>query len=187
MADLDLSVHAESMQDAFFRKEDEKLIENLRIMRKLTETREALRNVSGITDEHLLNRLVELNVRPETLASFALIPLIEVAWADGSIDPKEKAAFLKAADSIGMGFGSVDYQLLEEWSAIRPEPALFTAWEQFAADLCRNLGAADKTCLAADIIGHAKVVAAASGGLLGMGSVSKEEKAVLDRLEKALG
>lgn len=186
MSDLDLVGSAETLQEAFFRNEDEKLIENLRAMRRLSENKEALRNVSGIADEHLLNRLVELNIRPETIASFALIPLIEVAWADGTIDAKEKSAFLKAADSIGMGFGSVDYQLLEEWSTIRPEASLFTAWEHFAAVLCGSLSPADKAALKSDILNHAKAVAEASGGFLGVGAVSKEEKAVLERLEKAL-
>lgn len=186
MADTELNEMSLSLQDAFFRKEDEKLIENLRMMRKLSESKEALRNVSGITDEHLLARLVELEVRPETLASFALVPLIEVAWADGTIDPKEKEAFLKAAESVGFGFGSVDHTLLEEWSTIRPDAVLFTAWEHFAGDLCKNLSAEDKAVLKKDILDHATAIAKASGGILGMGAISSEEKAVIERLDRAL-
>ncbi len=167
MADTELNEMSLSLQDAFFRKEDEKLIENLRMMRKLSESKEALRNVSGITDEHLLARLVELEVRPETLASFALVPLIEVAWADGKVSALDSAAWITRSLRSGRPFVPMRFSLqhgniLPVISAKTSRPktrlflkrifltmqppsqrpaAVFLAWERFRAKRRRSLNA----------------------------------------------
>ena len=45
----------------------------------------------------LVARLVEIGIRSDTLAALCLIPLVEVAWADGRLDPPEREALLAAA------------------------------------------------------------------------------------------
>ncbi len=52
--------------------------------------------------------------------------------------------------------------------------------------LCSTLSAEPKQALKEQVIGHARGVAEAAGGFLGLGSkVSSKEKAVLDDLEQA--
>jgi len=183
-------VHLSSkpLEDAFFIQEDRKIIENLRILRKLEETKGALAEISGIRNDAILEKLVKLEIRPETLASLCVVPLIEVAWADGSIDDQEKKAVLAATDKNGLEQGSFDYSLLEQWLTHKPQPRLLTAWTHYIQGLCEQLTAAEKETLKTEIMGHAKAVAEASGGLLGLGignKVSKTEQAMLDNLEKA--
>ena len=67
------------LEDAFFSKQDAKLIEQLKVMEKMKESKEALRKVSNIQNDAVLEKLVSLDVRPETLVSLAIVPLIEVA------------------------------------------------------------------------------------------------------------
>jgi hypothetical protein len=75
---------ARLLEDAFFLEEDRVLRERLRAMQNLAESKEALSSVSGITNDVILTKLVELNVKPETVAALAAVPLVEVAWADGA-------------------------------------------------------------------------------------------------------
>lgn len=149
---------------------------------------EALAEASGITDRALLARLAGLGIRAETLAALTLIPLVEVAWADGKMDEREKAAVLSGAESTGIGAESPSHGLLRLWLEDRPAPDLTQVWREFIAGVGRELAPDERRRLRANIVGRARRVAEAAGGFLGLGSrVSREEEAVLDDLERAFG
>lgn len=86
-----------SLEDAFFRKENERAIERLREMQQRTTSGEGLAKVIGITSEAIIDRLVALGIRPEIVTALAIVPLVEVAWADGALDEKERQAVLESA------------------------------------------------------------------------------------------
>jgi uncharacterized tellurite resistance protein B-like protein len=176
------------LENMFFIKEDQKLIEKLRALKKLGETKEELSRISGIKNDVVLQKLVDLNVRPETLASITLVPLVEVAWADGTVDEAERNAVLKAVEHLGFASGSTDYELVLQWMTHKPSPALLEAWVHYIAGLCEELSEEERTRLKEDLLGHTREVAMTSGGFLGLGNkISKEEAAVLSRLENAFG
>jgi hypothetical protein len=185
--DLYLEVHRRKMEDAFFQENDKKLIENLKKLKNMKETSEALAKVSGIHNEKVLQKLVELEVRPETLASLSVIPLVEMAWADGSLSKEEEAAVLTAAAGMGIKTGSVEHNLLKEWLANKPPATMLTAWVHYVEGLCEKLTATEKSVLKKEILGDLEKVANASGGLLGLGAISKAEKDMLKKMEKAFG
>ncbi len=58
----------------------------LRELKQKEITREALAKASGISNQVILDKLLDLDIRPEIVGALAIIPLVEVAWADGSID-----------------------------------------------------------------------------------------------------
>lgn len=175
-----------SLEEAFYLEEDRKLIEKYRELQKLEETKRNLSEVSGISNEAVLKKLIELNVRAETLASLAIVPLVEVAWADGEVDAKEKQAVLKAAARIGFKKGQVDYALIEQWLTHKPKTELLVAWENFVKGLCEAMPAAERADLRTELLSHAREVAASTGGFLGLGSrVSEEEEEILKRLAAA--
>jgi hypothetical protein len=174
------------IEDLFFVQQDKKIIAQLRALEALKETKEELAKVSGIKDEAVLQKLVELNIRPETLAALSLIPLIEIAWADGKVDEKEKDAMLKAAEAQGLDSKGIAYSLLKQWMTHKPGEKMMSAWEVYVQALCKELGESEKEELKAEVLGHARVIAQASGGFLGLGSkISKSEEAVLQKLEAA--
>jgi hypothetical protein len=174
-----------SLEDQFFFNEDLKLLEKQRILNEMKETKEALKEVSGIQDENVLQSLVKLNIRPETVASLALVPLIEVAWANGSIGPKEKNAVLSAANKFGWSNKSIDYELLECWLEHKPGPSLLKAWAYYTGYVCARMNPDEIERLNAEIISHAKEVAEAGGGVLGMGKISAREKEILGIIQEA--
>jgi hypothetical protein len=175
-----------ALENSFFLKEDQKLIENLRKMKMMEETKESLSKISGITNNTVLQKLVDLNIRPETLASLSLIPLIEVAWADGKIGEKEKKALLAAAQKPPHSEKDIDVQIFKSWLTHKPSPDLLEAWTHYIQELCQKLTAEEKKSLKSAFLGHAKEIAEASGGILGLGlKISKEEKEMLKKLEAA--
>jgi hypothetical protein len=183
---MDLDSNAsEKLDDLFFLKEDQKLIDQLRVLKKLKETKESLSQVSGIKNERILEKLVELNIRPETLTSLSLIPLVEMAWADGNVDDKEKNEVLTCAEKMGFAKGSADYKILAQWMTHRPSKELLDAWIHYIQGLCEKLAHIDKSELKNELVENIRSIAMASGGFLGMGSVSKKESDMLTKLENA--
>lgn len=176
------------LEDKFFAERDQELLQALRDEAACKERKKALADTSGINDDALLDQLDELDLRCETLAALSLVPLIAVAWADGDVDVKERRAILDAAAQKGVEDGAPAYQLLERWLARKPDDKLLAVWKGYVATLSQKLSEPAKKALKADLLGRARIVAEAAGGLLGFGNkVSKSEKAVLDDLEKAFG
>ncbi|NUQ63029.1 MAG: hypothetical protein HUU20_11100 [Pirellulales bacterium] len=180
------SSRTRELEDVFFKQRDEELLRALREQVALKEKKKALADASGISDEEVLDHLHQLDISTETLAAVALIPLIAVAWADGSIDAKEGNAVMAAAEQQGLKKGHPGYQLLGRWLEQRPEPRLLRVWKGYVSGLRDKLGDATTDALKRDVLGRARAVAEAAGGLLGLGNkVSKAEQAVLEDLEKA--
>ena len=176
-----------SLEDAFFLERDRQLIARKAELRKMAETKEALASVSGIKDPEVLDLLVKLNVRPETVAALSMVPLVEVVWADGKVDEREKKVVLDFATAQGMGEGRVGHELLERWLEQRPEPGLLAAWQRYIEALCEKLSPHQRTHLKDELLRNVRAAAEASGGFLGIGKISDEEKAVLAKLEASFG
>ena len=174
-----------ALEEAFFKKQHAEQLEKLRQKEAHEEARRALVEASGIDDMDLIDRLVAIGIHAETLAALTLIPLVEVAWADGHVDDRERAAILKGAESSGLEHGSPSLELLLIWTQDRPAPDLLTSWKSYIRALCAELSTEQKNHLEERIIGRARTVAEAAGGFLGLGSkVSKEEEAVLRELRE---
>jgi hypothetical protein len=174
------------LEDAFFLAQDAKLIEQLRLMEKMKESKEALRKVSNIRNDAVLEKLISLHVRPETLVSLGQVPLIEIAWADGAIDAKEREAMLKAVVDAGFDKGSINYTVIESWLTHRPPKSLLSAWIHYAQGLCESLTTEEKQNFRKKIIDRATAIAESSGGFLGLGNkISNAEQKVIHMLESA--
>lgn len=173
------------LERAFFDEHNQKLLGKLRELEQMKETKANLSLVSGIKDEDVLTKLVGLGVKPEIIASLAIIPLIEVAWADGEMSEAERDAVLKAADSGGVSFHPVSKEIIEEWLKQRPDARLLDAWVHYIEGLKEHLPETVLQELRGELLGHAREIAAAAGGFLGFGSISDKEKEVICRLEGA--
>lgn len=171
----------QALEDSFFQKRDRELLEKLQIKLK----KEALSAVAGIHDDAVLGALVELNIGPETLTALTLVPLIQVAWADGSLDAKERAAVLDAAHESGLAVGSSSHQILDNWLATPPAAVVFTAWQEYTRSICGKLAPAARDSLKQTILNRARAIASTTGGVLGIGKISATEQAVLTQVELA--
>lgn len=186
MSDDALSDRRKELEEGFFKKENEKLLKKLKDEQQRKLDKAGISRVTGVTNDAVLERLVSLSLNVETIAAFALFPLVDVAWADGAVDAREKKAVLDAADQSGISAGSSAHALLGEWLQMKPAPALREAWFNYVQALCEKLAAPDRELLKNELLGRARMVAESAGGILGMGNkVSKAEAEVLAKLETA--
>ena len=173
-----------ALEEAFFAKQDAVLRQRLAEPAEVRARKEAFSAVSGITDTAVLDALVKLDISAETLAAIALVPLVAVAWADGSVDAKERAAVLRAAAEGGLK--PEGHAMLEKWLQAAPPASLVDAWKGYIATITASMDHASRRALQGPIIDRARTVALAAGGFLGIGlRISDAEEKVLADLAKA--
>ncbi len=182
----ELEKRRRALEEAFFNKYNDDLLVKLRAKEAATQKKQGLAAKTGISDERVLDDLVGAGVEPETLAALALAPLILLAWRDGVLETREREAILRAADEQGVSHTSTAYQLLEKWLAERPGEELVAAWKGYVEALRTNLSPAAYAALRKDIVDRTSKVARSAGGFLGFGSVTKQEKELLARIEAIL-
>jgi hypothetical protein len=141
---------------------------------------------SGITDRGVLKLLADLEVSSSVVAALALVPLVEVAWADGELAPEERLSVLRASEAQGIRAGTRAHALLASWMEHPPTKTLFQAWEAYIEAVFEPMVPEEREQLSADLVGRAREVALAAGHRGGPGSISAEEEKVLERLEEAL-
>lgn len=185
MAEVTLEERGRALEDQFFEKENAQKLAAMKEKLTAQSTREELRKASGMSDDAVLDKLVALGLTPKTIAALSLVPLIQVAWADGEIQDNERTAILQGAHGKGLEQGTDGYELLQGWLRTKPSEDLFTAWEAYIKALTGQLNEEQARLLRNQIVGFAKMVAAAAGGILGFGKVSGSEEKVLTRIESA--
>jgi len=176
-----------ALEEAFFNKYNDELLAKLRAKALAAEKKRGLAEKTGISDEKVLDDLLAAGVEPEALAALALAPLVLLAWRDGVLEARERAAILHAAKEQKLEPASSAYQLLEKWLDARPGDELIAAWKGYVHALKEHLSAPAYAALKKDILERTRAVARSAGGFLGFMKVTKEEKEILARIEAVLG
>jgi hypothetical protein len=181
-----LKKRAKDLEEIFFAKKNERLLRELREKAKLDERRKALQAVVKVKDAAIIEHLLELGVGPESVLAVTLVPLAAVSWADGHLDDKERKAILRAASERGIQPGSANYTMLEVWLKEKPSQKLMDAWKMYTRGIWEQLTEEERVLMRVSIVGRAREIAEAAGGVLGLASISPNEKALLEELEKVL-
>lgn len=183
-----LELRRRTLEEDFFRRQDAELTARRREDEKRRAARAALAAASRIADDALLDRLVDLGITAETLIALSLVPVIDVAWADGRIDVREKRAIVDAAGAAGLAPGGAGARLVERCLDTRPSPALRATWREYVAHVCATLSDAERRAFRDEVVRQGRAVAEATGGFKGLFSrVSAEEATVLDEIAAAFG
>jgi hypothetical protein len=180
-----LEERGRALENQFYDKENKEKLVHLKEKLDTQKSKDELRKASGMTDDSVLERLVHLGLNAKTIAALSLVPLIQVAWADNSIQENERTSILQGAHGKGLEAGTDGYELLNTWLSKRPDDELFVAWEAYIKALASQLNDEQNRLLKNQIVGFAKMVAASAGGILGFGKVSATEEKVLSRIEAA--
>ena len=175
-----------ALEEQFFQKHEKELVAKLKDAAAKEASRDELQHLTGINDPAVLDPLASLKLGGAATLVMSVYPVVEVAWADGEMDAKEKAAVLDAAKQIGVAQGTPAMDFLQKWLTEKPEPSWHTLWSDYVKALVKNMKPDDKALLKATVLGRALAVAESSGGFLGLSfRVSSAEKAVLAKLEAA--
>ena len=173
----------QALENEFFYHVDQQLLQNLRHQKILEADGKALADATGINDKRILDELITVGIRRETLQAFRLFPAIYVAWCDRVLDTKERDQVLSAVDQAGFRPDTSSYQLIAAWLKQPPGPELFAAWKDYVASLSTILSCDAFDNLKSDALDRAKKVAQAAGGVLGISTISDKERTALMEIE----
>ena len=133
--------------------------------------------------ESLVDRLRALGFDGETAKVLDILPLVHVAWADGSVAARERAAILQLLDIKGVAANSEGYHLITALLAKRPSEAFLDETLGLLAEVARQHGGQAET-----VVDLCVLVAEAHQGLFGFGrTVSSDEREMIERIASKLG
>jgi hypothetical protein len=186
MSDYDaFAERGRSLEEEYFRKKERELIEKIRQAAAAEQAREALSTTSGLSDPELLRELGELGFTPETVGLLPLVPVIQMAWAEGGVTAAERDLIVRLARTRGVSDGSPADQQLNEWMRARPSDAVFASAGRLVRAML-DAGPAAGGLSADDLVGYCEQIASASGGVLGIGRISGEERTLLKQIADTL-
>lgn len=177
--------HIRAHEEDYFRKKDRELIENLRNADAAAKARHELEEQTGLHDPEMLADLAVLGFTPDTISLLPLVPVLQVAWAKAGISSAERALILNLAHTRGIAAGSDADRQLAEWLDVRPSDEVFhKATRLIGAMIDAPEHRVDVS--AHDLIDYCDRIAHASGGIFGIGAVSREERVVLEEISTTL-
>jgi hypothetical protein len=138
-----------------------------------------------VKEPTVLRMLADLGMDDLSYRALPLLPLVEVAWADGGIQDAEKRMIEGLVERFGGGEEARRH--LDNWCAYAPTPEYFRRGrEALAALLAKEPEHELGDNVAAQIVDLAKQVAKSAGGVFGIGATSRTEQAVIDELSRVL-
>lgn len=142
-----------------------------------------LGEATGIADLATLEEFVTLGYTADTVQLPQLLPLVMVAWADGTVSSAERDAILEAATARHVGRESRASDLLADHLTHRPSEEIIDRNLRVLRTWMHALPEPQRTDNLHDLTSRCAQVASISRGLFGMGrKVSEGERRVMDRL-----
>jgi hypothetical protein len=175
-----------ALEEEYFRRREQELVEKIRKAAQEKRERDGLAEKTGLTDPALVAEVQELGFTSETIGLLPLVPVLQVAWAEGGVSPEERAQILALARARGIADGSAAHAQLLAWLETSPTADTFAKATRLISAVLAADGAVASDLTVGDLVAYCEKVAAASGGLLGFGKVSNEEKAMLAGIASAL-
>jgi hypothetical protein len=175
-----LSGRKRTNEEEYFQKQDRELIEKARQRAQAERQLRELGETIGVTDPEITRELAELGFTPDTVKLLPLIPVLEMAWAEGDVTPPERKMLVDVARTRGIEEGSAADRQLAEWLDRRPEESVFRRAGRLINALFASGGRFDVT--RDDLLKYCEAIADASGGMFGIRRVSADERATLERI-----
>jgi len=161
---------------AQLRKKLDKAAAKLQDKRKIADTVDT-------DDLDIVRRIRALGFDGDSARVFDLLPLVHVAWADGSIQRGERAAIFRVLESRNIGPGGSAFTLFESLLEERPSDAYMEESLALLRALVRDRGERGR-----NIVDLCVTVAEASGGFLGFGDkIASEERELIQAIANMLG
>src|SRR6187455_3026043 len=183
--DNPLAERGRAFEDEYFRKKDRELIEKMRQTSAAEVARQELSAKSGVQDPQMLQELQALGFTSETVALLPLVPLVQMAWAEGGVSDGERKLILQLARSRGIEGSAADRQLAA-WLSSRPDPQVFSNAFRLIRATLESAPPGVVPLTADDLVKYCEQIAAASGGMFGINRISSEERALLSTIARDL-
>lgn len=135
-------------------------------------------------DPTTLRLLAELGMDDLSYRALPLLPLVQVAWADGEVQDAERKLITGLVDRFEAG--EEGRRLLDDWLRFAPTAPYFRKGrDAFVTLLAKEPEHGLGATVAAEVVDLARQVAKAAGGLFGIGATSRSEQQVIDEWQGA--
>jgi len=174
-------------EEQWFAEKEARRREQMReeLQRKATEEqrKREIAGSLGTDDQALVERLAALGLDGEVAPVLHLLPMVQVAWADGSVSVSERRTILEAVAAAGVAPGSNAATFIASLLESHPSDALLNEILAIMRDILAAEGLKPSSLVEA-----CQHVAQSSGGMLGLGNrISPEEADAIHRVAQALG
>lgn len=175
-------------EEEFFQREDAEKKLRLRHKRQLEAVRqkeraEIARELN--TNDDVAQEAMSLGFDAETARVLPLIPLIQVAWADGKITNAEAAKVTDKAEKFGLKQDTPAHAFLLMLLEEQPTDLFFDRVNQVIRHIVSDDPGGD---ISTNVLPWSKAVAEASGGFFGLTNpIHKKEQQVLDEFAELFG
>jgi len=186
MSDDGLSDRRRASEEEYFRKRDQQLVEHLRSQAEREAARDRLSQRVGVADDAFLQHLETLGFSDRTVSLLHIVPLVHVGWVDGGMSTSVAQRIIVASREHGIEELSEADRLLREWLESRPSDALFDGALQAIRTVLQHQSFSERERYVRNLLEQSTDIASASGGVLGFGKISKNERAILDRIGREL-
>jgi hypothetical protein len=109
-----------------------------------------------------------------------------VAWSEGSVSAGERDLIMQAARARGIEPDTAADRRLAEWLATRPSDEFFERTLRAIQAMLEASPPEERDASRRDLLAYCSAIASASGGILGFGKVSEDERKLLERLTSEL-
>jgi hypothetical protein len=154
------------------------------------DVRRDLAEALGTDDAELVEGFRLLGFDGGTVEAFSLLPLVYVAWAEGSVSGPERRRVLEVARHRDLREGTPAHDLLLGWLEERPEEGLFKGALRLIRRTLDTTADGRKGARVNSLIADCIRIAEASGGVRGFvgggDNVCAEEMEVLRRIARHL-
>ena len=175
-----------AQEEEYFRKREQELIAKLRQRGQQATDRQRLAERTGVADEEILRDLEALGYTPETVMLLHLVPLIQIAWAEGGVSERERELIVEAARARGIDAGSAADRQLAAWLASPPPREVLDTTLRVIGAVLEAQPAEERAASQRDLLAYSSAIASASGGILGFGKISPAEQQVLAEITAEL-
>lgn len=163
------------------------MLARLQTARQQAEELKGLAHETGIANEEVLEVLRDLGYTRETVGLLHLVPLVQVAWASGSVTPRERETVLQLCEWRNVEKDSPAWEQINNWLDERPSDEFFLTTLRIIRHLLEFQTANERVVGRTDLISFCIRIAMASGGFLGLSSrISEGEQLALDQIVEEL-
>jgi hypothetical protein len=189
MADKDKFAQREHwLEEEYFGRKNQELIQKLRERREREDDRRKMAEMLGVDDQEVLEALQDLGYSSETIQLLHIVPLVEVAWAEGGVADREREMIFKIAEARGIQPDSVAHEMLSHWLENKPSERFFDNSLRAIRVLFDLLPEERRQAGRRDLIAYCSQIASVvASGIFGRGGVNDEERALIARIATEIG
>ncbi len=171
-------------EEEFFRNREQALLEKLRQRAAAASDAQMMGDTLGTRDQQILEDLQALGYNRDVVKVLFALPLVAVAWADGEVSERERTLMEELSATMEGSENRGDQ--LKQWLVRKPEQEFIDRSLRIISLLLKSMPPDLQSRRRNELLTSITRIAEASGGVLGLGSISAAERAQIERVTREI-